>query len=250
MSMTSTPRFFWFWLTTTCALAIELSTTSCTSNGHVLDAADRVLNPRADAVNDVIIRFEFIAQHPDGRENAILAVHVIMLDDGVHKRVLRRDVYLARVALHFFEVVLVDFLASLGQFDNAAVIEAGDVAARDRYVGAADAYVAFSFGVGDGVTHALVHAFQMDDLALAHPRATAIARRRALLTSHPRGLPPPPRTPSTCRFQGRQRYCLCSWVHQHRGQTVRQTAAMQKTRSTALPSGVTRVAGCRNGCGA
>ena len=91
--------------------------------GDLLDATDRVLHPRADAVDDVIIRFQLRAQHADRRQHAILAVDVIMLDDGVQKRVLRGDVHITCVALDLLQIVLVDFVAILRQLDHATIVE-------------------------------------------------------------------------------------------------------------------------------
>ena len=45
------------------------------------DATNRILNAGANPVNDMKIRFQFLAQHSDWVEHAVLAVDVIMLDD-------------------------------------------------------------------------------------------------------------------------------------------------------------------------
>ena len=65
---------------------------------HVFDierqffhATNRVLNARAHAVNDVKIGLQFLAEHADGVEHAVLSVDVIMLDDRMQERVLRAE---------------------------------------------------------------------------------------------------------------------------------------------------------------
>ena len=61
---------------------------------HVLDlerqflhAADRVLNARPHAVDDVEIGFQLFPEHADRIQDAILPIHVIMLDDRMQERV-------------------------------------------------------------------------------------------------------------------------------------------------------------------
>ena len=80
-----------------------------------LHAADRVLDPRAHAMDDVKIRLEFLPEHADRIEHAVLPVDVIMLDDRMQKGVLRRNAHFARVDLHILDVLLVDFVAIFRQ---------------------------------------------------------------------------------------------------------------------------------------
>ena len=80
-----------------------------------LHATDRVLDARPHAVDDVKIRLELLPEHADGVEHAVLPVDVIMLDDGMKKRVLRGNAHLARVDLHILDVLLVDFVAIFRQ---------------------------------------------------------------------------------------------------------------------------------------
>ena len=94
-------------------------------------ATDRVLDPRSHAVDDVKIGLQLLAEHADRIEHAILPVDVIMLDDGVQKRVLRRNAHFARVDLHVLDILLVDLVAIFRQDDAAAIVEALDVRAGD-----------------------------------------------------------------------------------------------------------------------
>ena len=78
-------------------------------------ATDRVLDPRAHAVDDVKIRLQFLPEHSDRIEHAVLPVDVIMLDDRMQKRVLRRNAHFARVDLHVLDILLVDLVAIFRQ---------------------------------------------------------------------------------------------------------------------------------------
>ena len=78
-------------------------------------AANRVLNPRAHAVDDVKIRLEFLPEHADRIEHAVLPIDVIMLNDRMQERVLRRNAHFARVDLHVLDILLVDLVAIFRQ---------------------------------------------------------------------------------------------------------------------------------------
>ena len=83
--------------------------------GQFLDAADRVLNARSNAVDDVEISLQFLAEHSDGIEHPVLSVDVIMLDDGVQKGVLRRNAHFTSVDLNVLDILLVDLVAVVRQ---------------------------------------------------------------------------------------------------------------------------------------
>ena len=119
------------------------------------------------------IGLQFLAQHSDRIEHAVLPVDVIMLDDRVQKRVLRRDAHFARVDLHVLDILLVDLVAIVRQSDAAAIVEALNVRAGDADVDAANHDVALLFGIDDRLVHALHRRLEIDDLAFAHA-----ARRR------------------------------------------------------------------------
>ena len=99
-----------------------------------LHATDRVLNPGAHAVDDVKIGFQFLPEHANGIEHAVLPIDVIMLNDGMQKGVLRRNADLARIDLHILDVLLVDLVAIFRQHDAAAIVEALNVRAGDADV--------------------------------------------------------------------------------------------------------------------
>ena len=48
---------------------------------QLLHATDRVLNPRPHPMDNVEIRLEFFAEHPDRVQHAFLPIDVIMLND-------------------------------------------------------------------------------------------------------------------------------------------------------------------------
>ena len=134
-----------------------------------LHATDRVLDPVPHAVDDVEIGLEPLAQHPDRAQDAVVPVDVIILDDRMEKRVLRRDADLARVDLHVLDILLVDLVAIFRQGDAAAVVEALDVRAGDADVDAPNHDVALLLGVDDRFVHAFHRGLEIDDLAFAHP---------------------------------------------------------------------------------
>ena len=74
------------------------------------DASNGVLNPRPDTVNDMKIGFQFLPEHPDRIQNAILPIDVIMLDDRVQKRVLRWNTHFTCADLHVLDILLVDLV--------------------------------------------------------------------------------------------------------------------------------------------
>src|SRR5439155_20437041 len=90
---------------------------------ELLNAADGVLDPGADAVDNMKIGFQFLPEHADRIEHTILSIDMVMLDDGMKKRVRRGNAHLARAHLHILDVLLVDLLPTL-RHDHAAAIVA------------------------------------------------------------------------------------------------------------------------------
>ena len=135
---------------------------------QLLHAADRVLNSRPHAVNDVEIRLEFLPQHPDRVEHAFLPIDVIMLDDRMEERVLRRDADFPRVDLDVFYVLLVDLVPVFRQRHQPAIVETLDVRSRHADVNASDHHVAFRFGIDHGFMHAFHRGLEIDDLPFPH----------------------------------------------------------------------------------
>ena len=138
-----------------------------------LHATDRVLDPRPHPVDDVEIGLEFLPKHPDRVQHPFLTIDVVMLDNGMEKRVLRRDADFARVDLHILDVLLVNLVAIFRQRHQAAVVEALDVRAGNADIDAADHHVALCLSVDHRFVHALHCRLEIDDLAF--PDA---ARRR------------------------------------------------------------------------
>ena len=68
---------------------------------------------------------------PDGVQDAVLSIDVIMLDDGMEKGVLRGNAHFARVDLHVLDVLLVYFVAIFGPDHATAVVEALNVRTGD-----------------------------------------------------------------------------------------------------------------------
>ena len=87
-------------------------------------AADRVLDPCPHTVNDVEIGLQSLAEHPDWVQHAVLPIDVIMLNNGMKECVLCRNAHLARIDFHVFDILLIDFIALLGEHDAPAIVEA------------------------------------------------------------------------------------------------------------------------------
>ena len=91
-----------------------------------------------------------------------------MLNDGMKERVLRRNAYLARIDFHVFDVLLVNFVAIIGQHDAPAIVEALQVRPRNGHINAPDHDVAFLFRIDHCFVHAFHCRFKINDLALAY----------------------------------------------------------------------------------
>ena len=78
---------------------------------QLFHATDRVLDAGAHSVDDVKIRLQSLAEHPDRIEHAVLSIDVIMLNDRMQEGVLRRNAHFARVDLHILDILFVDFVA-------------------------------------------------------------------------------------------------------------------------------------------
>src|ERR1700756_5264419 len=92
-----------------------------------------------------------------------------MLDDGVKNAVLHGQTDLASIGANVFEVLLVDLFSSLLQYNNAAVVEAPNVPARDAEIDLTNLNIASFFGICYGVMHAPLCSFEIDDLTFANP---------------------------------------------------------------------------------
>ncbi len=135
----------------------------------VADAAERVLNAGLDAVDDVEIGFEFVAEHADRVEDTFLFIDVVVLEDGVNEPILVGNADLLRTGFDILNVFLVDFAAVLRDLGNAAIVEGLDVGPGDGDPDAADLGVGFLLGFGDGFANTLDRSAEVDDLALADP---------------------------------------------------------------------------------
>src|SRR5262245_9737079 len=93
---------------------------------------------------------------------------MVMLNDGMEERVLRRDAHLARIDFHILDVLLVNFIAIIGQHDASAIVEALKMRPGNGHVNASDHYVAFLFGIYHRFVHAFHCRFKVNDLAFAY----------------------------------------------------------------------------------
>src|SRR5205085_12493341 len=139
----------------------------------LLHAPDRVLTPGPHPVDDMEIGLQRLSEHADRVENAVLAVDVVVLDDGMKECVVRGNAYFPGVDFYILNVLLVDFVTFLGKRNGSAIVEALDVRTGDADINAPDHHVALRLRIDDRLMHALHRGLEIDDLALADS-----ARRR------------------------------------------------------------------------
>src|SRR2546430_297334 len=142
---------------------------------QLFHASNRVLNPRAHAVNDVEIGLQLLPEHSDRIQHAVLTIDMIMLDDRMEESVLRGNADLARVDLHVLNVLLIDLVVVLGQQHAAAIVETLNVRAGDADVNAPDHHVAFLLSIDNGLMHAFHGRLKIDNLAFAHAARWCLA---------------------------------------------------------------------------
>ncbi len=99
---------------------------------QLFHASDGVLDASADAVNDVKISLQLLPEHSDRTEHAVLAVDVIMLNDGMQKCVLGGNAYFARINFYILNILLVDLVALFRKCHATAIVKALDVRAGYR----------------------------------------------------------------------------------------------------------------------
>ena len=115
------------------------------------------------------IGLQFLTKHANGIEHAVLPIHVIMLNDGMKKGVLRRDAHLARIDLHVLDVLLVDLLVIVRQHDAAAIVKTLNVSAGHADVDTLDHDITFRLSIAQRFQDALHRRLKIDNLAFAHP---------------------------------------------------------------------------------
>jgi hypothetical protein len=126
-----------------------------------------------DAVDDVKISLQLGAHHPERVQNAVLTIHIIVLQDGVQEHVRLRNAHLPRRSLDVLEILFADLLAIIRDHHGAPIIKAGNVRAGHRQEHAADHHVALLLRVCQRLPNALPRGVEVHDLAFAHA-----ARRR------------------------------------------------------------------------
>ena len=95
-------------------------------------AADARLDAASDPMDNVEIRLQHLSEHANWIQYAILAVDIVVLEDGVQELIGLRNANLPRSGLHIFEIVFADLFAILRDLDGSAIVEALDVPSRDR----------------------------------------------------------------------------------------------------------------------
>ncbi len=124
-------------------------------------------------MDDVKVSLELPSDHADRVENALLTVHVIVLNDRMQKMILRRDVDLASLDGYLLDVSIVDLVSIGGDENGAPTVEAADVTSCCGDEDAANLCIAVRLSVSQGIMHALGCDRQIDNFAFAHaPRGS------------------------------------------------------------------------------
>ena len=118
-------------------------------------------------MNDVKIGFQFLAKHARRTQHALLPIDVIMLNERMKECVLRRNAHLARIDFYVFDILLINFIAVLGNHDASAIVKTLQMRSGDGNVNAPDHDIAFLFGIDYRFVHAFHGSFKIDDLPFA-----------------------------------------------------------------------------------
>ena len=81
---------------------------------------------------------------------------------------MRGNAYLARINFYILSILLINFVAILGQHDASAIIETLQMRAGDSDINASDHHVAFLFGIHDCFVNAFHRRLKINDFPLAH----------------------------------------------------------------------------------
>src|SRR5262249_50632100 len=86
-----------------------------------LHTTNRILNPCPDAVHNMKIRLQFPAQQSNGVQYAVLSIDIVVLNNRVKDAILHRQTDLASIRPHIVQILLVNFLSSLLEHNDAPV---------------------------------------------------------------------------------------------------------------------------------
>ena len=120
-------------------------------------------------MDDVKVGFQFLTEHANGIEHAVLSIHMIMLNDGVEKGVLRWNTDLAGIDLHVLDVLLIDLLVIIRQHDAAAIVKTVNVGAGHPDIDTLDHDITLDLRVTQRFQNAFHRRLKIDNLAFAHP---------------------------------------------------------------------------------
>src|SRR5215471_9710869 len=89
--------------------------------------------------------------------------------------ILHRQTDLASIRPDIIQILFVNFFSSFLQYDDASVVETPNVASGNTKIDLADLYVALFFRIHNGVVHAALRRFEINDLSFAHPARGHVA---------------------------------------------------------------------------
>ena len=118
------------------------------------------------------------AEHADRIEDAVLAVHMKMLADGVDDMVFRRQIDRLGVLDDVLHVFLGDLAIGGNHRMHAAIVESANVLAGDAEIDAADFHIGHLLGLDDGVANVLLGQRRRRRFRLCARRASGPGRGR------------------------------------------------------------------------
>ena len=147
------------------------------------------------------VSLELPSDHADRVENALLTVHVVVLDDGMQKMILSRNVDLACLDGHLLDVSIVNLCIDRRGSEWRPAVEASNVTSCRGDEDAANLRIAVRLSVRQGIMHTLGCDCQIDNFAFAHA-----SRGSESYPEDTKGAPrarsrPPPHRPLRCPLQ-------------------------------------------------
>ena len=147
-------------------------------NLHVQPAqnAHVVLQAGGDAVDDVHVHLQPLAEHADGIGDAGLAIHGEVAAHALEHGILRGPVEDLGIGNDFLHVLRGNLVIERGRGEDAARIQAGEMSPGHAEIHAGDLDVGGLLRLDDGVANILGGLIVVHDFALAHAPGGAVAQ--------------------------------------------------------------------------
>ena len=120
-----------------------------------------------DPVDDMIVRLQLLAIHPEGIDHLILAIDVVVLDNRMHESVFVGNPDFAAFLFDLVEIVRSDL--SVGDANRSATVHSLDMGAGHGKEDGVDLHIASVLGSDQRLLKATLYGFAIDNLSLANP---------------------------------------------------------------------------------